>query len=433
MREFKKRDEKTRGSIAKAESALSGAKIRLLMDFPLFGHIAIRMAMKPTYDIPTTAVDQYMSLWYNPDWVNSLTKIDHVHEVAHEVGHIIQSLFNRTPKLVVYPVWNKAADELVDTMLHDAGIMSGERTRQFSTPEIRAAAKAAKTTEVRYYQLLEEMGKSQCPGCAAMAQMAINGELTECGGEGEKGKEIPEHTCGQQNCCCTASMMGQQKMTEAEKVDVQTKWQQVVIHAAMKAKEKGSIPGPLEEFLASLSRPKVNWRDHIRVLATSVFPDRYTYYKVSRRSHAMGLSLPGRTRATKGAIGVFDTSGSMSDQEVNACLSEFVGLMDQCGCPSLEVIFHDSVVYYQGEASKADLTKMKIQRGGTDHRPVFELLNSRNRKEKPAMVVCFTDLETSFPDQRPQYPVLWCCPEANKEHTVPWGKKVPVDMSSLKC
>jgi hypothetical protein len=59
-------------------------------------------------------------------------------------------------------------------------------------------------------------------------------------------------------------------------------------------------------------------------------------------------------------------------------------------------------------------------------------LNDPKRKEKPAMVVCFTDLESCFPDERPSYPVLWCCPENMAKHEVPWGKKIPVDMEDLR-
>jgi predicted metal-dependent peptidase len=447
MKEFKRRDElESNKSIAAAEKALSSAKIKLLVNYPLFGEVVIRMVMKPTYSIPTTAVDQLMNFWYNPDWVNGLNKIDQLSSTAHEAGHVIQSIFTRTPKMVVPHIWNIAADHMVDTMNIDAGIEPGPWRQSKCPPEIQAAARTAKTTEVRYRQLLEEMENSPCPGCAAMASMAMKGELVECGGEGnsleekqegsgegqEEKQEIPEHTCGQEPCCCSASMMSNQKLSPQQQVEQTTKWQQIVAKAAITQKSKGDLPGQLEEFLASLSRPKVNWRDHIRVLATSVFPDRYTLYQRSRRSHAMGLFLPGRTKSSKGAIGVFDTSGSISDEELTAFLSEFVGLMEQCGCSKLEVIFHDSVIYYQGEHEKADLGKIKVQRGGTSHIPVFERLNDPKRKEKPAMVVCFTDLETCFPSEKPSYPVLWCCPEQCKEHSVPWGRKIPVDMETLR-
>jgi len=467
-RQFKRRDqiadeERTPATIKAAEKKLAMARITLLRTFPLFGEISVRMQVKPTYSIHTTAVDQHKTFWYNPEWICLLSRNDVISSTAHEIGHLIQDLFSRTPAVVIPHIWNAAADDMVDTMMIDAGVEGGEWRKSKCTPEIQEKARAARTTEQRYRERLQEMEQSECPACAQMAKMALNGEIEEhnegdencgCGckedgdkKEGEQGGEPredegkggssnkeggpskPEHTCGRgEHPCCTATMMGQEKLTPQQQAEINSKWRTIIVGAALAAQSRGDIPGELEEFLAKLSKPKVDWRDHVRLMATSVFNDRYTYYRRARRAYAMGLILPGRTKATKGAVGVFDTSFSMSDGELHRCFSEFVGLMEQCGCPQLEVIFHDAVVYYQGEHTKFDMGKIKVQRGGTDHRPVFERLNDKKRKEPPAMVVCFTDLETVFPEELPSYPVLWCCPESSKDHKVPFGKKIVVNM-----
>ena len=44
--------------------------------------------------------------------------------------------------------------------------------------------------------------------------------------------------------------------------------------------------------------------------------------------------------------------------------------------------------------------------GGTDFRPVFDYI--KNNSINPACMLYLTDMYGSFPQEAPQYPVLWC-------------------------
>ena len=77
--------------------------------------------------------------------------------------------------------------------------------------------------------------------------------------------------------------------------------------------------------------------------------------------------------------------------------------------------------------------------GGTDFRPVFDLIDNPNSQlstlnsqlsdpdEPPVCVVYLTDLDGSFPAKEPEYPVLWCVPPGvNANRKIPFGEIVAV-------
>ena len=67
--------------------------------------------------------------------------------------------------------------------------------------------------------------------------------------------------------------------------------------------------------------------------------------------------------------------------------------------------------------------------GGTDFRPVFEHIDGdKNEDEPPVCVVYLTDLDGSFPNVEPDYPVLWCVPEGSccGSRPPPFGEIVAV-------
>jgi predicted metal-dependent peptidase len=114
--------------------------------------------------------------------------------------------------------------------------------------------------------------------------------------------------------------------------------------------------------------------------------------------------------------------------------------MRACGAEKVWLILHDAVPYYSGYVTEADLSKMKMSRGGTSHRGVFEVLARKYDDEKMNipqdedvhLAIMFTDLGTDFPDYKPEYDVIWGVPVGGCpgiETEVPFGLKVPVELN----
>ena len=474
-----------------AGKLLGLARLKLLAKFPFFGKMACSMPLIEKASTGTTAVDPKGRLYYNPRWVNAFSLDDAIFEFGHEVMHLVQRCSQRSPKGGNHALWNLAADYHCDTSLIDMGFTQSFASKLMVGPAEQALARKYKTIERLYKYLLEkDPHKGKCPGCEAeknkvksdsknedKAEKAENdkmkGEEDESsdsgdsgegdggedasgasgeggeGGEGEgsgDGGDSPSHTCGNLRECCAGTTAD---LSQGTAMDEQ-KWTELLIASKMHAESRGNMPAAIGEAIDALTKSTVRWQDYIKTAATKIFGrDRYTYKRFNRRMRGMGKlasRLPVAQPDGKSAVGVMDTSGSMSDDEVRQSASEFAEIAKQCGAKKLYLILHDAAVYYAGEVSVDALTELKMSRGGTSHGEVFEILtggevtNQHGTFKLPKdleveLAVLFTDLGTDFTNLRPTFECIWAvpsdgCPGPSCE--VPFGKTVVMDMDAIR-
>ncbi len=417
---------------------LTKARMQLLMAFPFFGELVMRMVFheSKTAGVGTTCVDHLGNMYYHPDWVKGFTSNQEtMFELAHEVMHLVQRCTVRFPMGGDHRVWNIAADIKVDSILVDAGLTQSAVSKKNITDELMEKHKG-KTTEQIYYYLIENPDEVDsfggCPHGAGEPcdhgdkpgqgdGKGQNGTCSQCPGD-------PKFAVGERGCT-SGALHGKDANTE----DIE-KWKQHVIAAALTAKGRGKMPGFADEFLADIRKPSVTWKEYLRRQATSHFRGRYGYPRPNRRMRAMlagasrNMVLPSRTRSPNGAVIMIDTSGSISDDNLSQFVSECAGIMRETGCKFLKIYFHDVECYHVEEYDLNTIKKIKATRGGTSHVDVFEKVNES--RDKVGMVIAFTDLETQFPAIAPDYPVLWGHPPGYEEHDVPFGTKVKVDLST---
>ncbi len=392
---------------------LTKARMQLLMAFPFFGELVMRMVFheSKTAGVGTTCVDHKGNMWFHPDWIRGMTSTQEVmFELAHEVMHLVQRCTVRFPNGGNHQVWNIAADIKVDSILVDAGMAQSRVSKKNITDELMEKYKG-KTTEQIYYHLIQNPEDQKAFG-----------DCPHPDGEGGEGPDTkPGSQVGDRGCTSGA--------LHGAKIDTETveNWKQHVIAAAINAKNRGKCPGFADDFLADIRRPSVTWKEHLRRQATSMFRGRYSYHRDNRRSRAFGMKLPSRTRSLNGAIIMIDTSGSISDDNLSQFVSECSGILRETGCQFLKIYFHDVECYHIEEYDLNTIKKIKATRGGTSHVDVFEKVIESH--DKVGMVIAFTDLETSFPPIPPEFPVLWAHPPGYEQHSVPFGIKVKVDLT----
>lgn len=449
-----------------AEDLLEIARLTLFLEYPFFGKLANSMALVETDKVKTTAVDARGTFYFRRQWVNSWTVVDAVFEMGHEVYHLVQRLWERMPELVIFSIWNRAADNLADTALIDSGLPPSEISKIMVPQEIQDLSHKYDTMPGMYRHLLDQAkDNTDCPGCRKEVRdllkmqgdqqkaqqkdnKEINGEEADksnAAGEGKPGKghdhgscdgDAPKHTCGNWRECCAGVS------TDAANLDPLEEqiWLEKVIAAKIHAEDQGKMPAGLGEYIDALTTSKVHWEDYVKTSANRIFgKGRYTFNRINRRGPGVGLRLPGRELEGRTAVGAIDTSCSMSVDEVQQCLSEFGAILKLCGCDKLWLILHDGKVYFSGWVAEADLTNLKMARGGTSHLEVFQCLDRTHENEEfnlplheeIALAVMFTDLGTTFPQRAPKYETIWGvpsngCPGMKKE--VPFGNKVEVEM-----
>lgn len=460
-------------------SLLLAARMDLLGRHPFFGKLASNLTLVRSKTEKTTAVTARGIFFYNEQWINHMTHTDAVWSMAHEVMHLYQRFFSRLPKGANFRLFNLAGDYVLETQLLDSGLEQGKHSKCKTTPEIRELVKELQTVERVYRHLLENQTdeeKGDCKACqedmdnlnkeAEQEQKEKekeNAKLNNQDGdeEGDEEGDAPggnsdadsqgdedgdghghgegtPHTCGHGGMGCCSG-----KLSETDQLDPieEQEWTEKLIAAKMHAEAKGNMPSAIGAEIDTLTKSKVPWTDHLKSAAYRLFGHpRYTYKRPSRRGPAMGMRMPGSVPDGKTAIGAVDTSTSMSADEVRQCVSEFAAIMKACGCEKLWLILHDTRVYFSGWVQEADLTQLKMARGGTSHHEVFACLNKTHSnpefnvptEEEVTLAVLFTDLGTDFPDQAPEYDVIWAVPSDGSpgmEMPVPFGKKIEVKMS----
>src|SRR5580698_6251739 len=134
-----------------ASIRIQKARTSLILDHPFFGSLLFRLKGHESRSIKTMATDG-VSLYYNPDFVETLNTANLAGTLAHEVmhpalhHHVRRS--GRDPKL-----WNQACDYAINLLLVDAGlslpdgVLIDDRFRGMSSEQIYNLLESEPETE----------------------------------------------------------------------------------------------------------------------------------------------------------------------------------------------------------------------------------------------------------------------------------------------
>ena len=192
---------------------------------------------------------------------------------------------------------------------------------------------------------------------------------------------------------------------------------------AAAAANQGNLPRGVARLVRQLRQSRVPWQRILRrYLQESLGKEEQSYLPPNRRRVWQEQYLPGPALAPRGRLVVaVDTSGSISD----ALLAEFAAELKAIAglCEELTVMTCDAKVHEEVKAGTlgAFLKKLNFKGGGgTDFRPVFDLVVKR--RLRPDVLLYLTDGAGTFPKAAPKaYRVLWCLTAPGR---IPWGRAV---------
>jgi predicted metal-dependent peptidase len=175
------------------------------------------------------------------------------------------------------------------------------------------------------------------------------------------------------------------------------------------------MPKFLSELVRGMEMPNIDWRDAIRDRIQGYDISDYTWIKRHKNSRATGVYLPDNLKESISCRVYFDTSGSVSNKELNQYLSEVKDIFKQFRNAYVELITFDTEINNK-IILEEDVTEIDCKgRGGTDFQAVFKDEDIENND----LVVIFSDGECSYPDNRDNYQgeVIWAITKGNKiEH-----------------
>jgi predicted metal-dependent peptidase len=194
---------------------------------------------------------------------------------------------------------------------------------------------------------------------------------------------------------------------------------------AASARQAGCCPAGLEISIKNWLEPKADWRAVLREFCTRSSRDGWSYERTNASYAARGLYVPGRKSRNMGhAVIVMDTSGSLYDKQTEI-MSEAYAILNEAR-PELTVLIDcDARVHRVIELKPGDpLPTKALGGGGTDFRPAFREVKARGYQ--PEVMIFITDLCGTFPEEPPEYPVLWALINSGMM-TPPWGRHVMIE------
>lgn len=187
----------------------------------------------------------------------------------------------------------------------------------------------------------------------------------------------------------------------------------------------GNLPGGLKRWIDKMRKSRVKWeRIFHRYVGQALSKDDFSYARCNKRFLGQEIYLPDLRNYIIGNVVIaIDTSGSISQN----CLEQFAAEISKVSHLVSEVtaMTCDANVQEVVKIRKFDNWLKKLQMkggGGTAFEPVFNKV--KELKIVPELLIYLTDAWGSFPNVKPQYPVLWCVTSRSGMDYIPWGQKV---------
>ena len=375
-------------SNARVKNKLESAISKLVTFQPLYGEVFLHLNKKENKSIPTLAVGVIrrvdLALYYNPDFVDSLSPTELRSVLKHEALHVLLHHLTRAKHFAYNPRgYNIAADCAINC--HIEGLPEGALyPKQFGLEDNQSSE--------FYYEKLKKEAEDNNQDFDQL----IDG----------KGDTVDDHS-----------------MWDDFDDDIVEEKVRNIAEKAIKEQEKkgwGNISGKLASQIIAANKPVVNWKKEVRWFINKLvmMGRRNTRMRPNRR---YGFTSPGSKRNyTSRLLVAFDTSGSVSDTQLEYFATELNGMIDHV---EADFIQFDTKLYgdpqpFSKKASKIDI----VGRGGTSFHPVIELAD----ENKYDGLVIFTDGYAPFPD-KPKTRMLWAVCEQDQGVEFPYGKKVVIE------
>jgi predicted metal-dependent peptidase len=326
------------------EKQIVFAKTHLLFKHTFFGNIISHMELEEASDwCPTMATD-FRKLYYNPEFVASLTKPELVFVLVHEVGHCILDHFGRRGERDP-GLWNNANDYVVNGMLMKEDIGSMPVREKLRVKDKDSKDKDGKVQRVGLYderfmfpepwsseQVYEDLKKR---GVEVEMTMDMHLDLGADTGSGQK--KVKVRIQGDGN--------GPPEMSEEELQQVRNEIRNAMINAAQVV-GAGAVPASLRRLIADIADPQLDWRQMLNRTVQSLVKEDYSYTKPSRKCAHLGIILPGMIYEDTIEIHVgIDASASITEEMIRDFLTETKGIMDQFPDYKIHIWSFDTKVY----------------------------------------------------------------------------------------
>jgi predicted metal-dependent peptidase len=414
------------------EDKLVAARTRLILDKPFLGALVLRLPLQaadPAW-CPTTGTDA-RKFYYNPAYVAELRSDELQFVLAHEALHCALAHFSRRQHRIKQR-WDLACDYAINPILLDDGLKAPPGMMMLKEFVGMAAEEIypciddndhSETMDQHLYDKEDDPNEgSQNQQDNPLDEREPNAQNSPnpkqqnaASGQASKPEFSPDAPGGK-----SPPPLSPQ---EVEELTVQ--WQQRLAGAAQQAEQAGKMSSVMKRLVQDRLRPRLPWRHVLAHYLTGMARDDYSYTRPSTRRGNPAIFPTLKSQQLQAVVAV-DVSGSISDQELQACLSEINAIKGQIRA-DITLLACDAEIVEGFPTHFAPWEEVTLPQeiaggGTTDFRPVFDWINRQD--QAPDLLIYFTDAQGVFPSAVPPYPVLWL---VKGKADVPWGIRVQLN------
>jgi predicted metal-dependent peptidase len=414
---------------------LTSARTKLILDKPFLGALVLRLPLQeadPSW-CPATGTDA-KKFYYNPEFIDALKPEETQFILAHEALHCALSHFARRQHRVKHR-WDLACDYAINPILVEDGLtpppgmVMMRDYKDMTAEEIYPLIDDNDMTET-LDQHLYDKEDNPAEGSQDSSDNPLDEKPQDDSGKGQgqgDSQESNGNSGGQEfdEQAGSGNEAPPPPLTQQEAEELSVQWQQRMAGAAQQAMQAGKMSGVMKRLVEELLQPRLPWRMLLARYMTAVARDDYSYTRPSTRRGNPAI-FPSLKSSQINVVVALDVSGSVSDKELNDCLSEINAIKGQMrakvtllACDA-EIIEDFPRVFEAWE----EVTLPETIKGGgtTDFRPVFTWAEQQD--QQPDILVYFTDAMGYFPQFSPNYPTIWLI---KGKGNVPFGQRIQLN------
>ena len=438
------------------DNKIDKAKKRMVTDHPYFAVRLHRFTIRADETVTQTMATDGKSLFFCPEWVETLSVAETAGVLAHECMHVNNGHHLRRGTRD-RKAWNIACDQAINGLLRKAGFVlpadgvfpepgreNWSAERHFAANQ-KAAEKAAEDQPGNQpgNQPGDQPGNKQ-------AESGADSDSQQSGGEGQSGNDDgkpsgpggypggypidgsgdPDGEPGSGDTPSGSGGWGEvldgvsddgNALSEDEKIIEQIEIDSLNQQAAQVQRQhdkhhgRGS-GGWLRNVLDAQRRDPQPWYEILAGALHDTVPGEECYSTPDRRLIHQGLILPDSQPEPNGVLVVaVDTSGSLSDEELGIYASHINDIVAEIDPIKTHVVYCDDSVQHTEEYERGEDVELRFHGGGgTSFTPVYNWVDAEEIDLHA--LIYFTDGEgwvgpndpaggRDF--ETPDYPVFW--------------------------
>lgn len=418
------------------EEIISASRLRMRVKSPFFATLALFARFKPSYALDTAATDG-KTVFYNPEYLISLPTVQQDGLILHEILHMaLLHTIRRHHREC--ELWNIACDIVVN------GLIAEDKNYKLPPDGIRKPEWETKSVEEIYELLLQQPDESKpillMPDLLNKpladsdngensqqetinesgsnkknnSQKTINKSANNKGNNQQEAiDECPNNgndTGSKENSSLNDNVNLEPELTGAieqhKQAELKAYWHNAMQQANIVARttNQGILPAGMERQFKELQSAQIDWRTYLWRYLVQTPTD---FQGFDRRFISQGLYLDTLAGESVQVYVCIDTSGSISDRQMNLFCSELQGILGAYPHLQCQLYYADANIYGGYELKANDDIPKPIGGGGTSFIPFFEQVEKTRDLCLQGVCVYLTDGYGDFPRDKPSLPVLW--------------------------